>query len=135
MSSPLAMESQTHLRFCRRRPSVKGVTEATSHGLEYRDRPSPTTKTTFVRGDRRDPKVLVSPMLFARWFRRGGGWAVAEITRQRQGEMLRALFEVLHDAPEGLQASTALKLTEGRLVLTPFELADYPKRPGVRRFE
>jgi len=49
--------------------------------------------------------------------------------------MLQALFRILADAPEGLPASEALSRLEGVLTLTPFEAADYPKRPGTRRFE
>jgi restriction system protein len=60
---------------------------------------------------------------------------MAEITTQRAGEMLRALFKILMASPDGLPAAEALKLLENALVLTPFEQADYPKRPGVRRFE
>ena len=60
---------------------------------------------------------------------------MAEITVQRQGEMLRALFKVLIDSPDGLRANEALRQVERVLPPTPFERADYPKRPGVRRFE
>ena len=59
----------------------------------------------------------------------------AEITVQRGGLMLRALFKILETAPDGIHASDALKRLEQALELTPFEKADYPQRPGVRRFE
>ncbi len=60
---------------------------------------------------------------------------MAEVTVFRAGEMLRALFRILADAPEGVPASEALSKLERVLTLTPFEAADYPKRPGTRRFE
>jgi len=60
---------------------------------------------------------------------------MAEITVQRGGVMLRALFKILETMPDGIHASDALKGLEQVLDLTPFEKADYPQRPGVRRFE
>lgn len=60
---------------------------------------------------------------------------MAEITVQRGGVMLRALFRILETMPDGIHASDALKRLEQVLDLTPFEKADYPQRPGVRRFE
>jgi restriction system protein len=60
---------------------------------------------------------------------------MADITRKRQGEMVRKVFEILLAHPEGLPAQDALALTAKALTLTPFEAADYPNRPGVRRFE
>jgi restriction system protein len=60
---------------------------------------------------------------------------MAEITARRGGEMLRALFEILRENPEGIQARDALAQLETRLTVTPFEAAEYPNRPGVRRFE
>ena len=56
-------------------------------------------------------------------------------TGRRQGELIRGVFEVLLDKPEGLQAVEVLKAVEKRVPPTPFELEDYPNRPGVRRFE
>ena len=49
--------------------------------------------------------------------------------------MVRKVFEILLAHPEGLPAKDALALTAKALTLTPFEAADYPNRPGVRRFE
>jgi restriction system protein len=58
-----------------------------------------------------------------------------DITRRRQGEMVRKVFEILLAHPEGLAAKDVLTATPDGLTLTPFEVADYPNRPGVRRFE
>jgi restriction system protein len=59
---------------------------------------------------------------------------MADMTRRRQGEILRAVFEVLRDATDGLQAKDVIEQIERRLRLTPFEASTYPNRPGVRRF-
>jgi restriction system protein len=48
---------------------------------------------------------------------------------------MRGVFEVLMDAPEGLQASDVLKALEQRVAPTPEEQEGYASRPGVRRFE
>jgi restriction system protein len=58
-----------------------------------------------------------------------------EITRQRQGEMVRKAFEILLEHPEGLPAKQVLAAVADQLTLSPFEASDYPNRPGVRRFE
>jgi restriction system protein len=60
---------------------------------------------------------------------------VAEITRQRSGELVRAVLQVLTEYPDGLPAREALAHVEKRVTPTPFEQTDYPKAPGVRRFE
>jgi restriction system protein len=60
---------------------------------------------------------------------------MADITRQRQGEMVRKAFEILLAHPEGLPAKEVLASTAASLTLSPFEASDYPNRPGVRRFE
>src|SRR5919201_6795659 len=59
---------------------------------------------------------------------------MAEITRKRQGKLLRGVFEVLRDKPDGLPASQVLKLVEERVPPTPFEQSTYPSRPNVRRY-
>lgn len=59
---------------------------------------------------------------------------VAELTRTRQGEMLQKVFEILVEHTDGLQAKSVIAEVEQRLVLTPFEDAEYPNSPGVRRF-
>ena len=60
---------------------------------------------------------------------------MGEITAQRRGELVRGVFQVLLDKPDGLPAKNVLKRLETVVPPTPFELEDYPKRPGVRRFE
>jgi restriction system protein len=60
---------------------------------------------------------------------------MAEITPRRAGELLRPLFGILLENSEGIEAREALSELEKRVTLTPFEAADYPNRPGVRRFE
>jgi restriction system protein len=58
-----------------------------------------------------------------------------EITRQRQGEMIRKVFEILLAHPDGLPAKRVLATAAAELTLSPFEESDYPNHPGVRRFE
>lgn len=58
---------------------------------------------------------------------------MAEITRRRTGESLRKLFEILKEAPEGLQAKDALAALEGEVLLSEYEAGDYEK--GGRRFD
>jgi restriction system protein len=52
---------------------------------------------------------------------------MAEITTRRQGQMIRALVEVLRDEPEGLQAKDAIAAVEARLELSEFEKGTFPK--------
>ncbi len=60
---------------------------------------------------------------------------MAEITRQRQGELVRGVFEILKDHPDGLQAKKVLAQLERVVPPTPFEASYYPDRPTIRRFE
>src|SRR5438105_1718402 len=60
---------------------------------------------------------------------------MAEITRQRMGELVRGVFAALMDHPEGLPAALVLKVVETTVPPTPFEQATYPKSPNGRRFE
>ncbi len=60
---------------------------------------------------------------------------MAKIGRERQGELLRNVLEVLAAEGQPLPASEVLKRVEARVVLTEHEAADYPSSPGVRRFE
>jgi restriction system protein len=61
---------------------------------------------------------------------------VAEITqRRRQGELIRGVFGILLDAPEGLAAAAVLRELEKRIPPTPFEASTYPSRPNTRRYE
>src|SRR2546421_11914997 len=59
---------------------------------------------------------------------------MAEITARRQGEMIKALFEILGAEPEGLQAKDAIARVEGKLELTDFEKSTFPNNPGLVRF-
>lgn len=60
---------------------------------------------------------------------------MAEITKKRIGELVRKVFSILLEHPEGLQAKELLAQLEKSITLTDFEKSDYPNRPGVRRFE
>lgn len=60
---------------------------------------------------------------------------MADMTRERQGELVRKVFEILLGQPDGLAAKEVLARVESQVTLTPFEASDYPNRPGVRRFE
>jgi restriction system protein len=60
---------------------------------------------------------------------------MAEITKKRQGEMLRAVFGVLVDAPEGLPAKEILAKAASVLVLTDYEKGAYSSTPDSTRFE
>lgn len=57
---------------------------------------------------------------------------MAHITRQRMGEMLRKLFAILLEHPEGIQAKHALEKLAERLTLTEYEQGQYA---SGRRFE
>ena len=59
---------------------------------------------------------------------------MADVTRERQGEILQNVFGVLKEAPNGLEAKDVIAAVEERMQVTPFEDADYPDHPGVRRF-
>src|SRR5262249_25523427 len=61
--------------------------------------------------------------------------AMAEITKRRQGELVRAVFRELYDAPEGLPSTQILKSIEQVVPPTPFEASFYEARPNVRRYE
>jgi restriction system protein len=60
---------------------------------------------------------------------------VAEITRRRVGELERGVFKILLEHPDGLPAKELLERLESIVPPTEFEKSEYPKRPGVRRFE
>jgi restriction system protein len=49
--------------------------------------------------------------------------------------MVRKVFEILLEHPDGLPAKEVLDRVEKSLVLTDFEKSNYPNRPNVRRFE
>lgn len=58
---------------------------------------------------------------------------MADITRKRTGELLRALFEILMPLPAGLQGSLALQQLASKVTLTSYEKSHYDS--GGRRFE
>jgi len=58
-----------------------------------------------------------------------------EITRKRVGELMRGVFKILLDSPDGLPAKEVLHRLEQVVSPTEFERSDYPKHPGIRRFE
>jgi restriction system protein len=60
---------------------------------------------------------------------------MAEITRKRQGEMMRKVFEVLLTASDGLPAKEVLDRVASSMNLTEFEKTTYASNPNVRRFE
>jgi hypothetical protein len=60
---------------------------------------------------------------------------MAEITKQRQGEIVRAIFKALLATPRGLKPDEVFALVEKDLGLTEFEQSEYSNHPGVRRFE
>jgi restriction system protein len=60
---------------------------------------------------------------------------MAEITRRRVGELQRGVFKILLDYPDGFPAKEVLHRLEQVVQPTDFEKSDYPKHPGIRRFE
>src|SRR5258708_14415121 len=60
---------------------------------------------------------------------------MAEITRKRVGELQRGVFKILLDFPDGLPAKDVLNRLQHVVPPTEFEKSDYPKHPGIRRFE
>jgi restriction system protein len=59
---------------------------------------------------------------------------VAGLDRKRRGELLRAVFDVLVEHPDGIQARDVLAGVENRIELTEFEAANYPGS-DTRRFD
>jgi restriction system protein len=60
---------------------------------------------------------------------------VSEINPRRSGELVRGVFRILLDQPEGLQAKEVLRRLEQSVPPTAFERSMYPNRPNVRRYE
>jgi restriction system protein len=60
---------------------------------------------------------------------------MAEVTRKRQGELVRTVFSILAQQPEGMRAKELLKKVEEASTLSEYERSDYPKQPGIRRFD
>jgi restriction system protein len=61
-----------------------------------------------------------------------GAARMAEITRRRTGEFLRALFDILLGQPDGMQARDAIAALQSRLTLSAYEKGDYAS--GGMRF-
>jgi len=59
---------------------------------------------------------------------------MAEITVRRRGELVRGVFQLLLDRPDGLPAKDVLERLRSVVPPTPFEDSEYPNRPGVRRY-
>jgi restriction system protein len=60
---------------------------------------------------------------------------MAEITRRRQGELVRGVFAILREHPEGMHSRELLRELERRVPPTSFEASTYPKSPDTRRYE
>lgn len=60
---------------------------------------------------------------------------MSEITRQRTGELVRGVFKILLPHPDGIKAKDVLAKLTTVVPPSPFEQTDYPKSPGVRRYE
>lgn len=58
---------------------------------------------------------------------------MADVTWQRNGELLHVLFDILHEHPDGVPAGEAIQQLSKRVKLTPHEAGSYPD--GSRRFE
>lgn len=58
---------------------------------------------------------------------------MAHITKRRTGELMRELFKILREHPDGLKAAEALIILEQRVTLTEHEAGVY--EVGGRRFE
>jgi restriction system protein len=58
---------------------------------------------------------------------------MAETTRRRSGELLRKLFDILKQSPEGMSAGAALERLAASIQLTEYEAGNYGS--GGRRFE
>lgn len=59
---------------------------------------------------------------------------MAEITRRRSGELVRGVFQILLDAPDGCRAKDVLRRLEELVPPTEFEASTYPNHPNVRRY-
>ena len=58
---------------------------------------------------------------------------VADITKARKGQLIRTLFDILLEHPDGLHASDALAALAERVGWTDYEAGDFES--GGRRFE
>lgn len=58
---------------------------------------------------------------------------MGEITLQRTGEILRTLFAIMSEKPQGVKASEAIETTQNRMILTDYEKGFYEN--GSQRFD
>ena len=58
-----------------------------------------------------------------------------EITRRRRGELIKGVFSIMKNSPDGLQAKNVLQELETLVPPTDFEKSNYPKQPDTRRYE
>ncbi len=58
---------------------------------------------------------------------------MAEVSAKRQGQLIRGLLTILAKQPDGMPARDALAQLAIDMPPTPYEAADWPKWPGVRR--
>lgn len=60
---------------------------------------------------------------------------MAEVDRKRTGELQRGVFKILMNEPDGLPARQVIAKMHEVVPPTPFEKSEYPKQPGVVRFD
>ena len=60
---------------------------------------------------------------------------MANITKVRNGEFLRAIFELLWEAEDGIKAKEIMAVIPEKMSLTDFEMGEYPSSPGTPRFQ
>ena len=60
---------------------------------------------------------------------------MAEITLRRGGELVRGVFALLIEYPDGRPARDVLQALEAKVPPTPFEASSYPSSPDIRRYE
>ncbi len=60
---------------------------------------------------------------------------MAEITIRRSGELVRGVFRILLQHPDGLRSKEILQALESAVPPTAFESTFYPKWPDTRRYE
>lgn len=58
---------------------------------------------------------------------------MANVTKHRKGELIRGLFQILKEHPEGMRAVEALDALAGRVPMSDYEQGNY--ETGGRRFE
>ncbi len=59
---------------------------------------------------------------------------MAEVNPRRNGELLRGVFRILRDHPEGLPAHEVLSKLESDVPPNDFDKSEYPNRPGIKRY-